>query len=268
MNYTYAYSAYPIKCALDPNTPRNEGSYRPITVEAPEGCILNPRYPAPCNARQLTGHLLSGVIYRALADAIPDRILADSGSAPSMRAVFSGLDPHGNRFSQILFASGGMGASAAKDGLPTTAFPTNSGAGSIEAFESISPLVIWKKQLRIDSGGAGEYRGGLGQECEIEIRAAEPLQLSLLSDRWRHPAVGVQGGGDGATSRISFSDGTVPHQKSRTTIAPGLRLQMQYAGGGGYGDPAVRDPERVRDDIKNGYISAEAAQRDYGIGDE
>jgi N-methylhydantoinase B len=130
MNYTYAYSAYPVKCAIDPHTPRNEGSYRPITIAAPEGCILNPRYPAPCNARQLTGHLLAGVIYRALSEAIPDRIIADSGSAPTMRAVFNGLDRQGNRFSQILFASGGMGAAPHKDGLSTTAFPTNSGAAS------------------------------------------------------------------------------------------------------------------------------------------
>jgi N-methylhydantoinase B len=182
-----------------------------------------------------------------------------------MRAVLNGLDPHGNRFSQILFASGGMGASAHKDGLPTTAFPTNSGAGSIEAFESVSPLIVWKKELRVDSGGLGQFRGGLGQECEIEVRSDEPLQLSLLSDRWRHPATGVLGGEDGATSKISFSDGTVPHQKSRTTIGPGIRLQMQYAGGGGYGDPKARDPELVRDDLKNGYISKDAAKRDYGI---
>ena len=182
-----------------------------------------------------------------------------------MRAGCSGLDPQGNRFSQILFASGGMGASALNDGLPTTAFPTNAGAGSIEAFESVSPLVVWKKEFRTDSGGAGLRRGGLGQACEIELRAAAPLQLSLLSERGRHPAIGVHGGESGAPSRIRFSDGTVPHQKSRTTIAPGLRLEMQYAGGGGYGDPKARDPERVLDDVKNGYISAEAAARDYGV---
>ncbi len=263
MNYTYAYSAYPIKCALDPHTPRNEGSYRPVTVTAPEGCILNPRYPAPCNARQLTGHLLAGVIYKALAEAIPDRVIADSGSAPTMRAVFNGGDGHGNRFSQILFASGGMGAAPHKDGLSTTAFPTNSGAGSIEAFESIAPLIVWKKEFRTDSGGAGEYRGGLGQECEIENISDESLQLSLLSDRWRHPAVGVLGGKPGATSEISFSDGTIPHQKSRTTIPPGMRLRMRFAGGGGYGNPGERDPELLRQDLESGYISAEAADRDY-----
>lgn len=265
MNYTQAYSAYPVKCALDPLTPRNEGSYRPIEVVAPEGSILNPTYPAPCNARQLTGHLLAGVIYAALAQAVPEKVIADSGSAPSMRAVFSGVNPMGNRFTQILFASGGMGACPEKDGLSTTAFPTNSGAGSIEAFESVAPLIVWKKEFRQDSGGAGTHRGGLGQECEIEVRAEEPLQLSLLSDRWRHPATGVLGGLEGAPSQIRFSDGTVPHQKSRTSIAPGMRLHMVYAGGGGYGDPADRDRDRVRDDVQNGYVSSEAAKRDYGL---
>src|SRR5262249_24305571 len=102
MNYTYAYSVYPIKCALDPLTPRNEGSYRSVTVDAPLGTTLNPRYPAPCNARQLTGHLLAGAIYEALAQAIPDKVLAESGSAPSLRSVYSGLDRQQNRFSQIL----------------------------------------------------------------------------------------------------------------------------------------------------------------------
>lgn len=265
MNYTQAYSAYPVKCALDPYTPRNEGSYRPIDVVAPEGSILNPRYPAPCNARQLTGHLLAGVIYGALAQAVPEKIIADSGSAPSMRAVFSGNNPLGNRFTQILFASGGMGAAPVKDGLSTTAFPTNAGAGSIEAFESVAPLIVWKKEFREDSGGAGTFRGGLGQECEIEVRSDEPLQLSLLSDRWRHPAGGVLGGLHGAHSHIHFSDGTVPHQKSRTSIGPGMRLHMVYAGGGGYGDPAKRDRTSVRDDVKNGYVSAKAAKRDYGL---
>jgi N-methylhydantoinase B len=264
MNYTYAYSAYPVKCALDPRTPRNEGSYRPIQVTAPEGTILNPRYPAPCNARQLTGHLLVGVIYRALSQAVPDLVLADCGSAPSMRAVFSGADRQGNRFSQILFASGGMGAAPHKDGLSTIAFPTNAGAGSIEAFESIAPLIVWRKEYRPDSGGAGKQRGGLGQECVIENRSDTPLRLSLLSDRWYHPAQGILGGGPGATSEISFSDGTVPHQKSRTQIAPGMRLRMCFAGGGGYGEPAERETAQIQDDIKNGYVTPDAARRDYG----
>jgi N-methylhydantoinase B len=265
MNYTLAYSTYPVKCMLDPETPRNEGSYRPITVSAPEGSILNPTYPAPCNARQLTGHLLAGVIYKALAEAIPDQVIAECGGAPTMRAVFSGYGEGDTRFSQILFASGGMGASTRADGLPTTAFPTNAGAGSIEAFESVSPLIVWKKELREDSGGAGEFRGGLGQECVIQSTSTRPMQLSLLSDRWKHPASGMLGGGAGARSEIQFEDGRVPHPKSRTRMEPGERLTMRYAGGGGCGDPRQRRRDSVAADLANGYISKDSARNDYGL---
>jgi N-methylhydantoinase B len=253
-----------VKCALDPFSPRNEGSYQAITVAAPEGTILNPRFPAPVGARQLTGHLLAGAIYRALSVVVPDRIIADSGAAPSMRALFSGLDRNGDRFSQVLFATGGMGASPHRDGLATTSFPTNVGAGSIEAFESVSPLVVWRKQLRPDSGGAGRFRGGLGQEAEIEVCSPSPLRLSLLSDRRDHPPLGVLGGAPGAGALIEFSDGTRPHPKSRTTIAPGTRLRMIYAGGGGYGDPKTRDPAEVAADLRDEYITPAAARADYG----
>lgn len=263
-NYTHAYSVYPIKCALDPFSPRNEGSYQAITVTAPEGSILNPRFPAPVGARQLTGHLLAGAIYKALAEVIPDRIIADSGAAPSMRALFSGLDRNGDRFSQVLFATGGMGASPHRDGLATTSFPTNVGAGSIEAFESVSPLVVWRKQLRPDSGGAGKFRGGLGQEAEIEVRSPSPLRLSLLSDRRDHPALGVVGGKPGAPALIEFDDGTRPHPKSRTMIEPGTRLRMIYAGGGGYGDPKTRDRDAIADDLRDEYVTPSAALADYG----
>jgi N-methylhydantoinase B len=262
LNYTHAYSVYPVKCALDPFTPRNEGSYRAIEVLAPEGSILNPRFPAPCSARQLTGHLLAGAIYKALADVLPDKVIAECGGAPTMRALFSGLDRNGDRFSQILFASGGMGACPHRDGLPTTAFPTNAGAGSIEAFESVAPLVVWRKQLRPDSGGAGRYRGGLGQEAVIEVRSPEPLRLSLLSDRRDHPASGVLGGAPGGAAEISMSDGTRPHPKSRTMIAPGTRLVMRYAGGGGYGPAAARDPAALAADLRDGYITDAAPYRE------
>jgi len=265
MNYTYAYSVYPVKCALDPMTPRNEGSYRSVTVDAPLGSLLNPRFPAPCNARQLTGHLLAGAIYGALAQAIPGRVTAESGSAPTLRSVYGGIDRQGNRFSQILFASGGMGASAVKDGLATTAFPTNSGAGSIEAFESISPLVVWKKEFRADSGGAGKFRGGLGQDVEVEVVSPEPVRLSLLSDRQKYAPRGLLGGKDGAKVAITLADGTHPHQKSRSILEPGARISMRFSGGGGYGDPKERDPEAVRADVRNGYVSAEAARADYGF---
>jgi N-methylhydantoinase B len=265
LNYTYAYSVYPIKCALDPLTPRNEGSYRSVTIDAPLGSILNPRYPAPCNARQLTGHLLAGAIYACLAQAVPDKIIADSGSAPSLRSLYSGVDRQGARFTQILFASGGMGASVLGDGLPTTAFPTNSGAGSIEAFESLAPLIVWKKEFRTDSGGPGTHRGGLGQEIVVEVVSAEPLRLSLLSDRQKYAAQGLLGGKPGAPVEILLADGRRPHPKSRGTLEPGDRLILRFAGGGGHGDPRRRDREMVRADVKNGYVSPESARLDYGL---
>jgi len=265
MLYTHAYSVYPIKCALDPLSPRNESSYQAITVAAPERSILNPVFPAPCSARQLTGHLLAGVIYQALADVLPDKVIAESGGAPTMRALFSGVRRDGSPFSQVLFASGGMGATPVKDGLSTTAFPTNVGAGSIEAYESVAPLLVWKKQFLTDSGGAGKYRGGLGQEVEIELRTPDAARLSLLSDRHHHPASGMLGGLSGAPSLIVFEDGTKPHPKSRSIVQPGRRVLLHYAGGGGYGDPRTRDRDAVRTDVADGYISQAAARQLYGM---
>ena len=265
MNYTHAYSVYPVKCALDPFTARNEGSYRAITVSAPERSILNPVYPAPCSARQLTGHLLAGAIYRALEEVLPDGIIADCGGAPTMRALFSGVDRNGERFSQVLFASGGMGAAPHKDGIPTMAFPTNVGAGSIEAYESVAPLLVWKKHLRADSGGAGKFRGGLGQVVEIEVRTDKPVRLSLLSDRQKHPPYGVRGGLHGAASMISLDTGEKPHPKSRTSVDAGRRVTLLYAGGGGFGDPRTRNRDAVKSDLRDGYISELAAKRDYGL---
>lgn len=267
MKYTYAYSTYPVKCALDPDTPRNEGSYRSVTVSAPKGCILNPTFPAPVNARQLTGHLLAAAIYECLAQAVPDRVIAECGGAPTMRSVYSGVDREGNRFSQIFFASGGMGASPVADGHSCTAFPTNSGSGSIEAFESLAPLVIWKKEFRPDSGGAGQFMGGLGQEVEVEVTAQDTIRLSMMSDRQKYAAKGLLAGLDGAKVEIAKSNGIQPHPKARSTLDPGERLILRFGGGGGYGPVEKRDAEAVRKDLKYGYITPDYAKRHYGVGE-
>lgn len=267
-NYTNAYTAYPIKCALDPYTPRNEGSYRPISVFAPEGCVLNPRFPAAVGARHLTGHLLAGVVYSALVQAIPDRVIADCGSAPSMRAVFSGRRPDGRPFSAIVFASGGMGASARQDGLSTTPFPTNVGVGSIEALEHSTPLLIWKKEFRPDSGGGGKFRGGLGQEVVLEVRSEGDVRVALLAERSKYPPVGLLGGLPGATSEIFLQSGERPHPKSRLRLKPGDVMILRYAGGGGYGQPADRAPQRVQEDLWRGWITPRVAAEVYGISAE
>lgn len=263
MKYTYAYATYPIKCALDPDSPRNEGSFQPITVQAPEGSILNPKFPAPVAARQLTGHLLYGVIYRCLAQIAPERVCAESGSTPTLRSVYGGIDRKGNVFNQALFAAGGLGANSRMDGYACTAFPSNTGVGSVEALESVSPLLVWHKELVTDSGGPGKFRGGLGQDIEIEVRSDHPIRFSLMSDRHKYPPRGIAGGGDGSCTVVQLSDGTRPNQKARTMLPAGARLRLHFPGGGGFGCPAERDRAAIENDIRKGYISLEAGKKHY-----
>ena len=267
LNYTRAYSVYPLKCAIDVSRRRNSGTYRPIQVIAPAGSLLNPRVPAPVFGRHLTGHVLSCSIYQALANVLPASIIADSGGAPALRAGVSGALPDGSRFVQLLFASAGMGASSHSDGLSTTAFPTNSGAGSIEAMEAVSPLLFLQKEFRVDSGGAGTFRGGLGQIIGIENISGRPVGLGLVGDRESHPALGLQGGLPGATASASRGIEQEPLRlKSQTMIPAGETLLINFPGGGGFGAPAKRDPAAIAADLLAGFISPEAAQRDYSKG--
>jgi len=266
MNYTYSYATYPIKCALDPFTPKNEGSYRPISIKAPEGSILNPRMPAPVNARQLVGHMLSAAVFGALAKAVPEKVIGESGSQPTLRALFAGIGFDGRPFSSILFANGGMGARYDKDGLSCTPFPTNSTCGSIEVFETTVPILFWKKEMLTDSGGAGRFRGGIGQEIILEVISRDPIRVSLLTDRHKHPAEGYMGGLQGMPNRIVLNDGQFIHPKSQTTLKPGDRLSIDYAGGGGFGFPEERDPQMVEGDLAEELISHEAAEGVYRLG--
>ncbi|ASP23493.1 acetophenone carboxylase delta subunit (plasmid) [Antarctobacter heliothermus] len=264
LKYTTAYANYPIKCALDPESPRNEGSFQSITVKAPHGSILNPVFPAPVAARQLTGHLLTGAIYGCLAQIVPDLVVAESGSAPTLRAVFGGKTRDGQSFNQVLFASGGLGASSRMDGYACTAFPSNTGAGSIEVLESVSPLLVRHKELAQDSGGVGTHRGGLGQDIILDVLSDAPINISLLSDRHKYPPEGLMGGGAGSKSVVALADGTRLHPKSRSVLSPGAQLHFHYPGGGGFGPPGERDPAAIKRDIAYGYVSQAAAKRDYG----
>lgn len=264
--YTESYTTYPIKCALDPFTPKNEGSYRPIRVKAPEGSILNPRFPAPVNARQLIGHFLSAAVFGALEKAIPAKVIADSGSQPTLRILFTGVGEDREKFSSVLFANGGMGARPGKDGLSCIPFPTNSSCGSIEIQESIMPLLFWKKEMAPDSGGPGKFRGGLGQQILLEVRSQEPIRVSLLTDRHHHPAQGFQGGMPGSPTKIVLNNGQFIHPKSQTVLQPGDKLNIHYAGGGGFGPPYERERSAVEDDVREERVSAAAARDIYGLG--
>jgi N-methylhydantoinase B len=274
LNYTTAYSVYPLKILLDPATRSNHGCYRAITVTATEGSILNPRFPAPVLARHLTGHLLCCAIYQALADVLPGRVIADSGGSPALRVQFAGRTApappgssgqRGDTFSLILFASAGMGASARHDGLSTTAFPTNSGSGSIEALEASAPLLFRKKEFRADSGGAGTHRGGLGQDIAVHNPGGIPVRVALLGDRSRHPARGVLGGLPGDTAGASYDTGASPSLKSVSVLAPGDTITISFPGGGGYGPPAHRDPAAIAADLTECVVTHTAAVRDYGL---
>ena len=121
-----------------------------------------------------------------------------------------------------------------------------------------------EKELAPDSGGAGRYRGGLGQECVVENRSGNSMQLSLLSDRHFNPASGMHGGQAGGTSKIELSSKRVPHPKSRTTLAAGEKLMLRYAGGGGFGDPKQRPIAEVEQDVRAGYVSLDQASQIYG----
>jgi N-methylhydantoinase B len=254
-NCTLAHTAYYIKCALDPDVPNNEGALAPITVSVPEGTILNPRRPAAVNARQIILHHLHAVMFGALGQIAPKKVIAQCG-APSNRTLFAGKRNDGTPFSTLLFTSGGMGAGHNRDGLACTTFPTNSGAGSIEVMESTTPILFQKKALRPDSGGTGRYRGGLGQTIAIEILADEPVMASFLSDRIEHPAQGLEGGGPGlpATLRLLNRDAELP-PKGRMLLQKGDVVEIGCPGGGGYGDASERDPRSVDADVRAGYLS-------------
>ena len=263
-NYTHAYTTYPLICAIGPNVPNNEGSFRPVTVKAPEGSILNCTFPAAVGARHLVGHFLSQVIFGALAQALPQSVIAD-GSAGLWNSQFEGRDRAGRLFAYIFFSAGGMGARPSADGLSATAFPSGIRGVPAEAIESVSPILMHRRALRPDSGGAGQFRGGLGQEMVLEVRGQGPALHSCMYDRTVHPARGFHGGGDGATGELFLPDGTPLHAKSKYLLQPGQTVTLRLPGGGGYGPPLERDPALVLEDVRQELVSVEAARALYGV---
>lgn len=263
-NYTHAYTTYPLKCAISPAVPNNEGSFRPITVKAPEGSIVNARFPCAVGARHLIGHFLSQAIFGALVEAIPDQVIAD-GSAGLWNTQFEGETADGNLFAYIFFSAGGMGARPGLDGLSATAFPSGIQGVPAEVIEAVSPVLMRRRSLRPDSGGAGKFRGGLGQEMVLELRTDKPVLHSCMYDRTRFPARGFLGGQDGAVGELFLSDGTSPHPKSKYLIRPGQQLTLRLPGGGGFHSPLSRDPARVLSDVRQGYVSLEKARDLYGV---
>ena len=263
LNYTHAYASFAMKAAVAPDVPHNAGSFRPVLVTAPEGSILNCRPPASVASRHVIGHMLPGLIFAALAPAMPSRVLA--GSADSLWCtLWRGADRAGERFAQTVFKAGGVGARASKDGLSTVGFPTGVGAVPTEVIETLTPLVNRHRGLRADAGGAGRWRGGLGQVLEMECRSPRSWSVSALVDRTRFAAHGEAGGRPGATGEAWVGDDPLP-TKRQVWLDPGARVTVRTPGGGGWGDPHDREPERVLADVVAGYVTLDAAREEYAV---
>ncbi|MBA1345213.1 hydantoinase B/oxoprolinase family protein [Rhizobium sp. WYCCWR 11152] len=264
--YAKAYACYGIKCVVAPEIPNNAASLEPFEVVAPEGCILNAKRPAPVAVRHVLGHFVPDLVLGALHQALPGQVPAEGASAlwnlhMSVRPV---SDQIGGKGAEILmFNSGGTGARATLDGLNATAFPSGVHTMPIEATENVGPVIIWRKELREGSGGAGAQRGGLGQMIEIEAAEGFSFRFSAMFDRLGHPARGREGGLSGTAGAVALDDGTVLKGKGLQFVPEGRRLVLSLPGGGGYGDPAHRPADAIEHDLKHGYITEEQAEA-YG----
>ena len=251
LGYTSAYSAFALKCVLLPDVPNNEGSLLPISITAPEGCFLNPCYPAAVEARANVGHYCTSAIFNTLAEAIPERVPAESG-IPLHGFTMSGRNAD-RPFSTIFFYSGGQGARPDQDGISTLSFPTNVSTTPVEILERSFPVRILEKSLLPGSGGEGRFRGGLGQRVALEVVSSGPVNIVVLSQRVKFPPRGRQGGEDGRLERIFLNDEAVeagsPFQLTRGDV-----LVLELPGGGGYGPSDQRDPALREADRKDGLM--------------
>jgi len=269
--YTQAYSCYALKCAIAPEVPNNAASLAPFVITAPENTLLNALHPAPVALRHVVGQMLPDVVYNALDKILPETVPCEGASTlcnfqVSLRPRSDAPAPdHAVRAEVLTFNSGGSGARPTLDGMSSTAFPSGVMTMPVEATEHTGPIIIWRKELRPDSGGAGKYRGGLGQFMEVGATEGHEFDFSAMFDRVDHPARGRQGGHNGAATIITREDGSPMQGKGKQFVPNGGRVKLEFCGGAGYGDPKDRDIELVKRDLLRDYVSKEAAQRDYGL---
>jgi N-methylhydantoinase B len=270
INYTRAYVAVPMKMVCDPELPNNQGTYAPLEVIAPEGSLLNPTFPAACFWRLAAGMLVSELMFRALAKIAPDRVPADSGSMPTWQFYVNGLRPGGEPFALHQHAFGGMGGRPGRDGLAAVSFPYNVRDVSIEWSETETPILYEARELIPDSGGAGEFRGGLGQQLVLRaypggVAPGSALVLSGSAGRMRFAPKGTSAGRDGAIARIEVNGEPIrPTSSPEFEFREGDVVRLALPGGGGHGGPARRDPAAVAADLADGYVTPEGAARDFG----
>ncbi len=264
-NYTLAYANYAIKCVISPDVPNNEGSFRPVRVRAPEGCILNARHPSATGGRHLVGHFIPSTVMGALADLVPQGVMAP-GFDGLWDTHLSGRERGTDRFfSFTWFSAGGTGALADQDGLSAAAYPSAVAGVPVEVMEALAPIVVGRRELTLDSGGAGRFRGGLGQTMSFEVLTDEPFLFSGLYERTRHPAPGLAGGNAGSLGHVRSGTGEDQEPKTSRLLPPETSITIDIPGGGGFGPSEERDPARVLEDVKDGYVSPEAARERYRV---
>jgi N-methylhydantoinase B len=284
INATYAVTAAATYNAIfhltDPGVPRNAGCYRPIRVIAPPGTLVNVTHPgAEVGGNSETHCRIIGVVMGALAAALPDRAAAADG-ATGCNFIFGGYDPdNGEPYANYHFENVGWGAAAEHDGNDAQCAPLAVSRNvPAEVFDTRYPLRTVSLRLVTDSGGAGRHRGGLGTERTLQVLAPE-ITVGALFDRARVPPWGLVGGLPGGTAAIkirrtgeasfrTFADvfGTrSPTKFSNITVHEGDLIRIVSPGGGGHGSPAERDPDLVREDVRNRYVSPALAHACYGV---
>ena len=266
-NFTYAYVHMAVKSMFDPDIPNNDGAAAPIRLIAPEGSVVNCRFPAAVAARMQIGHFMTEILYRALAQALPERVIAGSGGTPATMQVFYGRRATGQPFHTVLIRGGGLGASTVRDGEGCFIFPANGANTPVEILETDSPLIVERRELLTDSGGPGKQRGALGRREVFRVPkdAYAPkgaISLAIQSGRFRLPPEGLFGGRPGASARFLVND-EPGNPYGLTQLRSGDVVVMDAAGGGGYGRPQERDREALARDVAEGKVSRESALRDY-----
>jgi N-methylhydantoinase B len=250
-----------LKCLAAPHVPNNDGTFAPISVTAPEGSFLNPRFPAPVKMKPSSGHYVPIAILDALSDVVPRRMLAESGNK---FLVYLSGETAGRPFSDLMFVMGGMGARATRDGLNCMSFPANSSNLPVEVLEAAMPLRVHRKALRPDSGGAGQYRGGLGQEFEFEAISSDPVTVRAEHGKLKTPPRGFRGGHDGASGGVFVNDKSVP-DKLPVVLRKGDRMRLVTPGSGGMYPPPRRLKAAIERDMEEGVITPQSAARDYSV---
>jgi len=268
-NFTYAYVFMAMKSMFGPDIPNNDGCTKPIRLKAPEGTVVNCKFPAAVAARLVIGHYLTEIIYRALSGVVPNKVIAASGGTPAQMNVFYGKRNDGRPWHSVIIRGGGMGASAISDGNYVYIFPANGANTPIEIFESDTPLIVERRELLTDSGGPGKMKGGLGKREVFRIpddkyAPIPPVNLGIQAGRHIHPPKGLFGGKPGAKAQF-LVDKVQGNPFGLTQLKPGDAVTIDAAGGGGYGNPLERDPEMLETDVREGYVSLEKAREYYGV---